>query len=72
MSVRKWHINEALFSVRRLAKVQHELTMEEVLACLDFEAATQRRRSITDRLITRATSLNEKSFLTSLQDKYHG
>lgn len=72
MGTRKWHINEALFSVRRLAKVQHELTMEEVIACLELEAATRRRRSITGRLINRALALNEKSFLTSLQEKYHG
>jgi len=72
MSVRKWYLNEALVSVRRLAQVVDDLTAAEVTACLDLEAATQRRRSVLDRLILRAIRLNEIAFNQSLQEKYHG
>ena len=66
MSVRRWYINEALLSVRRLADVIGELTAEEITACLDLEASTQRRRSVTDRLIKRAILLTT----LALQEKY--
>ena len=68
MLVRRWYVNEALSSVRRLAVVISELTAEEVTACLDLEAATQRRRSVTDRLIKRAILLTT----LALKEKYHG
>ena len=68
MPVRRWYVNEALSSVRRLAVVISELTAEEVTACLDLEAATQRRRSVTDRLIKRAILLTT----LALKEKYHG
>jgi hypothetical protein len=68
MSTRKWYLNEALVSVRRLEAVIDELTWDEVIACLDLETATQRRRSVTDRLIKRAISLTTNR----LQEKYHG
>jgi hypothetical protein len=68
MLVRKWYISEALASVRRLTQVLPELTEEEVLACLDLEAGSQRRQSVTDILITRAARL----YLNRLQEKYHG
>ena len=72
MSVRKWYIDQALESFQRLNEVIGELTAEEVSACLDLEAASRRRRSVTDRLISRAVRLNEIEFNTSLQEKYHG
>lgn len=68
MSTRKWYLNEALASVRRLETVIGELAEDEVMACLDLESATQRRRSVTDRLIRRAISL----YQTRLQEKHHG
>lgn len=72
MAVRKWYLHEALASFRRLAAVVDELTAEEVSACLNLEAGSQRRRSIIDRLITRAIQLNTLSLLQTLQGKYHG
>ena len=48
--------------------VVDELTEEEVFACLDLETGTQRRRSVIERLIKRAISLNVKR----LQEKYLG
>jgi hypothetical protein len=67
MSVRKWYLSEALSSYRRLLSVVDELTWDEVIACLDLEAGTQRRQSVTDRLIKRAISLTTQR----LQEKYH-
>lgn len=70
--VRKWYVGQALESFVRLNEVISELTEEEVYACLDLEAATQRRTSIINRLISRAVRLNEISFNRQLQEKYHG
>jgi len=72
MSVRKWYLNQALESFKRLNEVLGELTAEEVTACLDLEAASQRRQSVLNRLISRAVRLNEIKFNQSLQRKYHG
>ena len=68
MSPRKWHMNRALTSVRVLETVIHELTLEEITAALDLEAATNRRRSVIDRLIKRAIWLTTQA----LQEKYLG
>lgn len=70
MSVRKWNINQALESFSRLNEVLSDLTPEEVVACLDLEAGTRRRRSIINRLISRAVRLNEIEFNQKLQKKY--
>lgn len=72
MSVRKWYVGQALESFVRLNEVLAELTEEEVMACLDLEAATQRRRSVIDRLISRAIRLKEIELQTFLRGKYHG
>jgi len=68
MSVRKWYLSEALVSYRRLLAVVDDLTEEEVTACLDLEAGSQHRRSVTDRLIKRAISLTTQR----LQENYLG
>ena len=70
-SIRKWYLSEALVSYRRLLTVIDELTLAEVTACLDLEAATQRRRSVLDRLITKAIQLNVISLTQALTEKYH-
>jgi hypothetical protein len=70
--IRKWYVSQALTSVTRLNEVLAELTAAEVTACLELEAATSRRRSILDRLISRAVRLNEISYSQSLKGKYHG
>ena len=68
MATRKWHMAHALTSVRALATVITDLTEEEVLAALDLESASQRRRSILERLIKRAIQLKTQSLL----EKYLG
>ena len=72
MSTRRWYINQALKSFPSLVEVLGELTEEEVLACLKLEASTLRRRSIVDRLISRAVRLNEISYSRQLKEKFHG
>lgn len=70
--VRKHYISSALGSFAQLSGVIRELTEEEVYACLDLEAASQRRRTTIDRLISRAVRLNEITLNQKLKDKYHG
>lgn len=72
MAVRSWHIDQALASYPSLKRVLGELTEEEVLRALELESATLRRRSIIDRLISRAVRLNELSYSRQLKEKFHG
>ena len=51
-----------------MATVLNDLTYEEVIACLDLEAGSQRRRSVLERLTKRAIVLMS----LSLQEKYLG
>lgn len=71
MAVRKWYLDRALASYPGLKAVIGELTLEEVIAALDLESSTLRRRSLIDRLISRAVRLNEVSFNRQLKEKYH-
>lgn len=72
MSVRTWFVSEALQSARRLQEIIDELSEEEVIAALELESQSQRRRSIIDRLISRAVRLNEIKYVVQLKEKYHG
>lgn len=72
MAVRKWYLDRALDSYPSLKAVIGELTLEEVIAALDLESSTLRRRSLIDRLISRAVRLNEVSFNRQLKEKYRG
>lgn len=72
MAVRRFYINQALSSFKGLNAVLDELTEEEVLACLRLESSSRRRQSILDRLISRATRLNELSYNRQLKEKFHG
>ncbi len=72
VTVRRFYIGQALTSFKGLTAVLDELTEEEVLACLRLEASSQRRQSILDRLISRATRLRELSYNRQLKEKFHG
>lgn len=72
MSARKFLIVQALDSFRGLNERLNELTEEEVLAALDLEGATRRRRSVIGRLISRAARLNEIRYVRQLKERYHG
>lgn len=70
MAVRKWYLDQALASYPSLKGVLSELTHEEVMAALDLESATLRRKSLIDRLIQRAVRLNEVAYAAQLRRKY--
>lgn len=72
MAVREWYLGQAVHSYASLRSILDELTEEEVLAALTLESGTLRRRSITDRLVSRAVRLNELSYKRNLLEKYHG
>ena len=55
-----------------LLAVLPQLTEEEVLHCLQVEAGSLRRRSVIDRLISRATQLNGERYTRQLKEKFHG
>jgi hypothetical protein len=69
--VRDWYVGQALLSFSRLNEVLLELTEDEVLAALSLESQSRRRRSITDRLISRAVRLNEIRYSTQLKEQHH-
>jgi len=68
--VSKYRIAEALRSYGALVSVLDKLTEEEVLACLQLEAGSQRRESVLNRLISRAVRLNEIQYARQLKEKY--
>lgn len=70
MAVRNWYTACALDSVAQLNEFLPKLTEEEVLACLDLESQSARRKSMIDRLISRAVRLNELKYASELNKKY--
>lgn len=70
--VRKWYVGQALKSFTSLIGVLDKLTEKEVMAALALEAATKRRRSIIDRLISRAVRIRELAYSRQLKEKFHG
>ena len=72
MSTRRWYVGQALESYPAMKAVLNELTLGEILAALDLESRTLRRKSILARLISRAVRLNEIEFKCNLERKYHG
>jgi len=72
MSVRRAVIASALESYQTLCSALNGLTEEEVLAALELEAASRRRQTVIDRLISRAARLNELTYVAKLKEKFHG
>lgn len=70
MAVSKLRVGKALQSYGSLNSVVQELTEEDVMACLELEAASQRRASILNRLISRAARLNEVNYVAELKKKF--
>lgn len=70
--VSKFRVAQALTSVHALNQIIKTLAEEEVLACLELEAGTQRRESVLNRLIARAVRLNEINYARQLKEKFHG
>lgn len=72
MSVSQKKLGQMLESFSTMADALSDLTEEEVLAALELEAASQRRRSVIDRLIKRAVRLNELKYQRHLKEKFNG
>lgn len=68
---RKYQLGLATLSMTGLRSVINDLTLEEVIAALDLEVRSLRRKSHIDRLIARASRLKEVEFTTQLREKYH-
>ena len=71
MTVRKWHVDKALHSVRSMLEVLPSMTADEVEAALVLESASRRRIAVIRRLIGRAARLNELKFTKSLNERFH-
>lgn len=72
--MRPWHVSRALESFRALGEVIDQLTEEEVYHALKLEVETQRRKTIIDRLISKAADFNRQTFEKTLRAKletYH-
>lgn len=72
MTVRKWHLAQATQSYTTLRTVVNQLTYEEIIAALELESQSMRRKSIINRLISRASRLKEIETTRQLKEKYHG
>ncbi len=72
MSVSQKKLGQLLESFSTMADALSDLTEQEVLAALELEAASQRRRSVIDRLIKRAVRLNELKYQRHLKEKFNG
>lgn len=72
MEAGQWNIMQALESARSLQACIDELPEEDVIAALELESGSRRRRSIIERLIARAIRLNEIAYRKTLTEKYHG
>jgi hypothetical protein len=68
--IRDWQVRQALRSYRALAAHIDELTEEEVLHCLELEAASSRRTAIINRLIARALRLRELALRAQLKERF--
>ena len=62
--------SQALTSFKSLCDTLHELSEDEVLACLKLEAGTLRRPSVLNRLISRAGRLHEIRYTRQLKEKF--
>ena len=72
MAVRKWHLAQATQSYTTLRTVVNQLTYEEIIAALELESQSLRRKSVINRLISRASRLKEIEITCQLKEKYHG
>jgi hypothetical protein len=71
-NVREWHTKRALESMVSLADIAMELTLDEVIYCLNLESITRRRKSIISTLIRLAAKLKKREYVEQLEKTYHG
>jgi hypothetical protein len=68
MAVREWQMQLALKSVRDLVSVIDQLTEEEVLAAIELEKSSRRRKHVLERLTNKAADFNRQSFISKLKE----
>lgn len=68
--MRKHVIEQAVGSYFELSRVIDSMTEKEILAALDLECASQRRKSTMCRLLKKAVRLNEISYKENLIRKF--
>lgn len=69
--VREWHVKRALESMTSLADIAGELTLNEVIYCLNLESSTRRRKSLISTLIRLAAKLMKREYVQQLKETYH-
>lgn len=67
LDMRKWHVDQAVHSIRSLLSVINELTLEEVESALRLESSTRRRHHVMRRLLGKAARLNEQMYISNLK-----
>ncbi len=68
MAVREWQMQLALKSVRDLVSVIDQLTEEEVLAAIELEKSSRRRKHVLDRLIQKAADFYRQNYISTLKE----
>lgn len=69
--VREWHVKRAMESMIALADIAKELTLDEVIYCLNLESTTRRRKSIISTLIRLAAKLKKREYVKQLKETYN-
>jgi hypothetical protein len=63
-------MQQALGAFTQLTAVLPDLTLDEIVAVLELESQSTRRKSTIDRLIARAVRLNELAYGAELDARY--
>lgn len=70
-SVRQEYVQLALESYPSMIEVIGSMTEDELHAALSLESATNRRKSIMNRLIGRLVRIHELRYRQQLKEMYH-
>lgn len=68
--IRQAYVQTALESYRSLARLVHDLTLEELYAAITLEYDTRRRGMVVKRLMQHITNRETGLIRTELQRKY--
>lgn len=69
--VREEYVQLALASYPSMLSIINYMTEPELHAALSLESATNRRRTIMDRMIGRLIALQSTAYRQQLQEMYH-
>jgi hypothetical protein len=68
--IRKYYVDQALYSYDSLIAILQQLTLDEVLHALELESETRRRKTIMSRLIGKASRLQGQALSRALRQQY--